>query len=93
MVTFQNCNFLNTLLIQIIPKSKHSLETLNIYHLRLVINAIKDTSVPERNSFALTFFATSVKEQNRHDSNIQENTRPLRNTKLCKEILNSSGRR
>lgn len=49
-----------------------------------------DTNVPE-SLFCSNNFATSVKEQRGYDCNIQENTRPLRNTKLFKGI--GSGRR
>lgn len=44
-----------------------------------------DTYVPE-NLFCSNNFATSVEEQKRPDCHIQGNTRPIRHTKLFKEI-------
>lgn len=54
---------------------------------------MEDSNVPEKKSFCFNNFATSVKEQNGHDYNIQENTGPLRDTKLLKEIGEYLGRR
>lgn len=41
-----------------------------------------ETNVPESNSFCCNNFATSVKEHNEHEYNIQENTRPSENRRV-----------
>lgn len=45
-----------------------------------------ETNIPESKSFCCNNFANSVKEHNKHEYNIQENTRPSKNIELCKEI-------